>query len=248
MKKILLGGLFSLIALCVPMDLVAADFLAEADSIFAKGGIDNCRASIDLYLKALQAKPASYEANWKCARAHRTYGDKVKRRKREGWKKTCAECGKEGMHYAQQAIDLEPNEPEGYYFYGLSVAIYADGVSVLTALREGLRKKTQRSFEKAYEMDKMYDKAGPILALGRFYSVLPWPYKNKKKALRYYREFQATKHFASNMEAHIYLAELLLQVKGAEHKTEAKALLEKAAASDEAYYRDWASRLLREMK
>ena len=43
------------------------------------------------------------------------------------------------MHYAQKAIDLEPNKPEGYYYYGLSVGIYADGVSVLTALREGLK-------------------------------------------------------------------------------------------------------------
>jgi hypothetical protein len=248
MKKIGLGSLLFLFAFFLPSGVLAVDFLAEADTLYAKGGIENCRESIDLYLKALEANPASYETNWKCARAYRTYGDKVKRRKREGWKKTCAEYGKKGMHYGQQAIDLEPREPEGYYYYGLNVGIYADGVSVLTAFRQGLKKKTQRSFEKAYEMDKMYDKAGPVLALGRFYSVLPWPYKDKKKALRYYREYQATKHFAHNIEAHIYLAELLLQIRGKEHKTEAKALLEKAAESNEVYYREWARRLLEEMK
>jgi hypothetical protein len=222
--------------------------LSEADALYGDGELENCRESIDLYLKAISADPGSYEAHWKCARAHRNYGDKVKRQKREGWKKTCAEYGNKGMYYAQKAMDLEPNEPEGYYFYGLSVGIYADGVSVLTALREGLRKKTQRSFERVYNLDKMYDEAGVVLALGRFYSVLPWPYKDKKKALRYYREYQATEHFAGNDEAHIFLAELLLQLRGNEHKTEAKALLEKAAESEEVYYRDWAGRLLREMR
>lgn len=248
MNKNVLRGLFLLCAFTLPSHVSAFDFLAEADAIYAKGSVEDCRKSIDLYLKAVEEDPTSYEANWKCARAYRNYGDKAKKEEMEGWKKICAEYGKKGMHYAQKAIDLGPNEPEGYYFYGLSVGIYSDGVSVLTALREGLRKKTQRSFEKVYNLDKMYDKAGPILALGRFYSVLPWPYKDKEKALSYYREYQATEHFAQNDEAHIFLAELLLQLRGNEHKTEAKALLEKAAESDEVYYRDRARRLLREMR
>jgi len=248
MKKIVLGSLLFLFALILSSDVLAVDFLAEADALYAERGIENYRKSIDLYLKAVEVNPGSYEANWKCARAYRSYGNEVKKQKMEGWKKKCAEFGKQGMHHAQPAIDLEPNKPEGYYYYGLSVGIYADGVSVVTALREGLKKKTQRSFEKAYEMDKMYDTAGVILALGRFYAVLPWPYKDKKKALRYYREYQATKHFAHNDEAHVYLAELLLKLKGKEHRAEAKSLLEKAAESDEIFYRDWAIRLLGKME
>ena len=248
MKKIVLGSLLFLFALVLPSDILAVDFLAEADALYTTGGIESHRESIDLYLKAVEANPGSYEANWKCARAYRSYGNEAKEQKMEGWKKICAGYGKQGMHYAQPAIDLEPNEPEGYYYYGLSVGIYADGVSVLTVLREGLKKKTQRSFEKVYELDKMYDTAGVILALGRFYAVLPWPYKDKKKALKYYREYQATKYFARNDEARVYLAELLLKLKGEGHKTEAKALLEEAAESDEIYYRDWAIRLLGEME
>ena len=248
MKKIILGSLLFLFALVLPSDLLAVDFLVEADALYAKGGIENCRKSSDLYLKAIGANPGSYEAKWKCARAHRSYGNKTKKQKMEQWKNICAEYGKQGMHYAQLAIDLEPSEPEGYYYYGLGVGIYADGVSVLRAFREGLKKKTQRSFERVYELDKMYDTGGVMLALGRFFAVLPWPYKDKKKALRYYREYQATKYFAYNDEARVYLAELLLKLKGEGHKTEAKALLEEAAESDEIFYRDWAIRLLGEME
>ena len=248
MKKIALCSLLFLFFLIPGLDVPAAEFLAEADALYAKRGIENMRESIDLYRKAVEADPANYEANWKCARAFRNYGDKAKRQKLEGWEKICAEYGKKGMRCAERAIELEPDKPEGYYFYGLSVGIYADGVSVLTALREGLKNKTQRSFEKVYALDKMYDTGGAILALGRFFAVLPWPYKDKQKALRYYREYQATKHFTHNKEAHIYLAELLLQLKGEGHKAEAKALLEKAAESDEIFCREWALRLLEEMK
>ena len=145
-------------------------------------------------------------------------------------------------------MEQEPNKPEGFYYYGLSVGIYSDGVSILTALAEGLKNKTQNGFEKAYELDKMYDEAGPILALGRFWAVVPWPFKDKKKALKLYREYQGTQYFAGKGEGKVYLAELLLALGGKENKSEAKALLEKVAQSDETYFRDWANRLLREIK
>ena len=58
----------------------------------------------------------------------------------------------------------------------MSVVIYSNGVSIFTALAEGLKGKIQSSFEKAYELDKMMVDAGPILSLGRFWSVLHEPY------------------------------------------------------------------------
>jgi hypothetical protein len=38
------------------------------------------------------------------------------------------------MKYAQKAGELDPAKPEGYYYYGLNVGIYSDGVSIFTAL------------------------------------------------------------------------------------------------------------------
>ena len=98
--------------------------------------------------------------------------------------------GKKGMGYAQKAIDMQPDKPNGYYWYGVNVGIYSDGVSILTALKEGLKDKTQNSFEKAYQLDKMYEEAGAILALGRFWYVLPWPLNDKELSEKYYREYQ----------------------------------------------------------
>jgi hypothetical protein len=68
--------------------------------------------------------------------------------------------------------------------------VSSDGVSVFTALKEGLKDKTQTSFEKTYAIDKMYKEGGPMISLGRFWAVLPWPMRDREKSLQYYREYQ----------------------------------------------------------
>ena len=93
----------------------AADELAEADRLFSQGGLENLRQSIALTLTAVEQNPGSFEANWKCARAHREYANQAKRQDLADWKNTCAEHGKTGMQYAQKAIDLQPDKPDGYY-------------------------------------------------------------------------------------------------------------------------------------
>ena len=248
MKRILCTSLCIFLLMLVPIGVTAADYVAEADKLFDQGGLANYKKAIELYQKAIAENPDSYEANWKCARAHREYGDEAKSQKVEGWKEICAKYGQEGMQYAQKATELDPAKPDGYYYYGLSVGVYSDGVSIFTALAEGLKDKTQSSFEKTYDINKMYNKAGPMLSLGRFWAVLPWPMYDRKKSLKYYREYQTTEYFADNIEAHVYLGELLIQLGGDKNKAEAKGYLEKAAQSDDPYFKEKANELLAKLK
>jgi tetratricopeptide (TPR) repeat protein len=243
MKRTILATAISALFLAFPFVVAAADYLAEADRIFDQGGIENYKKSIDLYVKAVEQQPDDYEAAWKCARAHREYADKAKKKGIEGWKDICAQYGKAGMQYALKAIELKPERPDGHYYYGLNVGIYSDGVSILTALSEGLKGKTQQAFEKTYEINKMYNEGGPMISLGRFWSVLPWPLRDRKKALAYFREFQETKYFATNTEARLFLAELLIQMGGEKNKTEARGYLESALNSDEPYFKKRAKEL-----
>ena len=247
MKRTILGCLGLILVFIFPFNLPAADYVAEADKLFDQGGIENYKQAVDLYKKALAENPNDYEANWKCARAIREYGDTAKTEKIDGWKELCAKYGKEGMNYAQKATELKPERPDGYYYYGLNVGIYSDGVSIFKALSEGLKDKTQSSFEKAYTLNKLYKEGGPMIALGRFWQVLPWPMRDRKKSLKYYREYQATEYFADNIEVHVYLGELLIQIGGKDNKAEAKGYLEKAANSDDAFYKDRARELLKKI-
>ena len=226
----------------------AVDYLAEADKIFDQGGLENYKKSIDLYVKAVEQQTDDYEAAWKCARAHREYADEAKKKGVEGWEDICAQYGKAGMQYAQKAIELKPERPDGHYYYGLNVGIYSDGVSIFTALKEGLKDKTQTSFEKTYEINKMYKEGGPMLSLGRFWAVLPWPLRDRKKSLAYYREYQETQYFATNIEARLFLAELLIQMGGDKNKTEAKSYVEDGLKSDDPYFTDWAKQLQAKLK
>jgi len=88
----------------------------------------------------------------------------------------------------KKAKELEPEKIEGHYYYGLSAGTYSDGISILKALKEGLKKSTEKAFETAYAMDKMYEDGGPMLCLGRFWHQLPFPFKNKKRAEKYLAE------------------------------------------------------------
>jgi tetratricopeptide (TPR) repeat protein len=248
MKRTILAAAISALFLTFPFGVAAVDYLAEADRIFDQGGLDNYKKSIDLYVKAVEQHPDDYEAAWKCARAYREYADKAKKKGIEGWKEICAQYGKAGMQYAQKAIELKPERPDGHYYYGLNVGIYSDGVSIFTALKEGLKDKTQKSFEKTYEINKMYKDGGPMLSLGRFWAVLPWPLRDRKKSLAYYREYQQTKYFATNTEAQLFLAELLIQMGGDKNKTEAKSYVETALTSDDPYFKDWATQLQGKLK
>lgn len=204
-----------------------AGLMSQADDLFTpvNGTMDNYQKSIDLYKQILAAEPDNFEATWKCARSLRFYAYTAHQKNVEGWKKTCATIGKEGMNYAQKAIELRPDQPDGYYYYGLNVGIYSDGVSILTALKEGLKDKTQNSFEKVLELNPDYEKAGAVLSLGRFWSVLPWPLKKKDKALEYFRRYQETQYFGELPEGIIYYVELLIDMGGKKNKEEARQLL-----------------------
>ena len=248
MRVFILGMLGICLVLSVSDGLMAADSMAEADTLFGQGGLANLKEAIALYRQAMAADPQNYEATWKCARALREYGDTAKQKEIEGWKDICTRYGKEGMQVAEKAIALAPDRPDGHYYYGLSVGIYSDGVSIFTALKEGLKDKTQKSFEKTYALNKMYNDGGPMISLGRFWAVVPWPYRDRKKSLAYFREYQQTKYFETNTEAQLYLAELLIQMGGKENKLEAEGYVEKAANTDDPFFRSYAARLKSELE
>ena len=239
MKKIIFILTSILILFPLAINIVASDNLIQADAIYEKDNLEKVVESLPLYRKAVEEYPDNYETNWKMARALREYADLSMQADIEDWKNICKEYGKEGLKYAEIAQDLEPDKVEGHYFYGLCAGTYSDGISILKAIREGLRKKTERSFEKAYEIDKMYDDAGPILALGRMWHQLPRPFRKTSRSENYFEEYY--QHYPDNPQGLVYFAELLITRNKDER---AKELLEKAAQSNHLYFSNMAKELL----
>jgi len=240
MKRAFIVAAFVLL---VPFSLMATDFAAQVNDLCEeKGGTANCKVAVDIATKALAANPNGYTENWVMAQALRQYTDYYKREDKPGWKELCKSNGKKAMGYAEKAISLKPDGVEGNFWYGCSVGTYSDGVSIVTALKEGLKGKTQAGFEKAYAANKMYNKGGPMKALGRFWGVLPFPLKDKKKSLEYLTEYN--KYFPDNTEGQVFYGQALID-NG--KKKEARAVLEKAAASSDSYYAAEAKKLLADL-
>lgn len=225
-----------------------ADQMAQADRLLEKSDQAALKQAIGLYEKIIECEPENFEALWKCAKAHREYGETYKKQRLNQWQDVCRNYGKKGMAYAQKAIEIESKKPHGYLFYGLNVGIYADGAGILTALKEGLKDKTQKNLQKAYELDKSLEEGAPIVALGRFWQVVPWPFNDKDKAESLYREFQKTDFYEGNAEARVYLAELLADKWGSAPEKEARKLLQEARqVADDPYWRKKAQAMLNDL-
>jgi tetratricopeptide (TPR) repeat protein len=213
--------------------LAAASLLALAlllPAALCAESVANLKTAADVAVKAAVAAPADYGANWKAAKALRLYGDTAETQAVTGWQDIAKSVGKEGMKYGEIAQKLNPTGIEGWYYYGLCVATYSDGVSILTALAEGLKGKTQTAFETSYKMDKMFDDGGPILSLARFWQVLPGiAGRDRAKAEKLLNEYLAS--FATspnaNKDAWFFRGELY---RDTGRSAEAKLDFQKAAS------------------
>jgi hypothetical protein len=215
-----------------------------ASAAFAAGNIPALKAEADAAVKAAIAAPVDYTANWKAAKALRYWGDEAVKQEVQGFKDIAKAAGKDGMKYGEIATKLKPNGIEGWYYYGLCVGTYSDGVSIVTALTEGLKGKTQKGFESAYATDKSYDNGGPILALGRFWQVLPGiAGRDLKKSEQLYNEFIAMFGSTKDPNSDVWYYRGALY-KDTGRAAEAKVDLQKAASMGNAA----AAKLLAEIK
>lgn len=223
--KVLKVVIVVLSVLIVPLPILSQDtsfFMREGDALWEKRGVlENAEVSIVSYRKALEADANSYEACWKIARAYSFLGDMLPETKE--MRNRHKERGIEGMRYAKKALELNPEGVEGHYYYTLSLAQYSIGISIIKALAKGLGPKYEEHIGKALKINKMYDTAGSLRAVGRYWYKLPWPKRNMKKSIAYLEE--AVVSAPTNIRGHIYLAESYLKAK---EKERAKEQLQKA--------------------
>lgn len=234
-------------------DIERIDALHErgTEENYNASGLGLLKASLELCLACMEENPKEYEILWRCSRAAHQYAETARNLVAEGWETTCKDWGKRGMEIAEGAQGIKPDRVEGYFWQSACIGVYSDGTGIMTAVKEGFYKKSKTAIQKAYELDKRYNDYDPVFAKAMFHVTLPFPWKDKKKALAYYREFEeSTAWTVRPYIRRLYGADLLMEVKPKGYKEEAKGLLERALTAPhlQKYYKDWAEDLRSKLK
>jgi cytochrome c-type biogenesis protein CcmH/NrfG len=90
----------------------------------------------------------------------------------------------------------------------VGIGAYSQAVGILKALTDGLEGKFNERLDLALKLDPAFDRAGPLLAKGRYYYELPWPKRDLKKSASFFRK--VIEQHPESLRARFYLAEMLL--------------------------------------
>jgi hypothetical protein len=200
-----------------------AETLARIDALHARR--DDLQALAEerrLVDAAVAESGAAYGVLWRAARVYVWMGDDpslpTDQRSR---------LGKTGWELAERAIPLNPNDPAGHYWAAVGMGTYALGIGVMKALSMGIEGKFRERLGRAEQLAPGFERGGVGVAWGRFYERLPWPKRDRKKAVEHLRRTLAQYNPAS-LRARVFLAETLLHD---DQATEAKRLLDEVAAA-----------------
>jgi len=204
-----------------------ATLLAEADDAFAvrdqPGKMD---ADLALTRKAEKIAPNDYEVLWRLARHHYWLADDPEISNEEK-----ARIGKITWDYGDRATQANPARVEGWFFASSGVGMYSLGISIVTALFDGMESKFLDRLKKAQAIDPSFFEYGADVAWGRYWDELPWPMHDTDKSEIAYRKAMASS--PKNLRAKVYLAELRAKE---DDPAEAKQLLQAVLAAKPGAY------------
>lgn len=179
-----------------------APLLAQADAAYARrdepGALEELRARLD---DAQALAPDDFEVLWREARLAVWLADDPARSDEEK-----SRLGKRAWSFGDRAARAAPARVEGWNYAATGVGLYALGIGVLRALREGIEGKFKDRLRKAEQLDPGFSGGAIQTAWGRFWSRLPWPKRSNGKAKGALEA--ALRRNPDNVRAHVYLADV----------------------------------------
>lgn len=150
--------------------------LQQANELLATKQFSNIEQAIELLEKALAGEPQNGDLLWTLAKAYLYLGDRTTDQKLAVYEK--------GKAYADQAVEVVPNNPHGHYWQGALMGRIGQTRGVLNSLF--MVRPLQEAMERVLELDDRY--ADAHYALSSLYDQAPgWPLSvgNKNKALEH---------------------------------------------------------------
>ena len=158
-----------LVVLILPLALWSQDaeqILAQADALFeTMSDMETAENALGLYREALNLTEDKYEPYWKISMMHYYIGEPPESNKEK------KNIFSQAIYYAEKAIQLSPEQPDGYYWRGVNNGKYGESRGVLKSLF--LVKPIKSDMNKVIELDPEYEDGGAYRVLGRVYFKLP---------------------------------------------------------------------------
>jgi hypothetical protein len=139
--------------------------------------------------------------------------------------------GKLGWDYGDRAARLRPDRVEGWFYGASGVGQYSLGISVVTALFQGMESKFTDRLSKGQAIDPALNGYAADVSWGRYWYELPWPKYDAQKSEKAYRK--ALRGNPGNLRAKAYMAELFLKE---DYVKEAQKLLDEVVAATPGKY------------
>jgi len=182
----------------------AEEYIAQGDALFNEmKDMAAAKESEALYHKAIGLMDNRYEAFWRLSRILYYIGEHTEK------KKDKKAIFAQGVYYAERAIELEPEKPDGHYWHGVNNGKYGETRGVLKSLF--LVKPIKKAMNKVIEIDRSYEEGGPDRVLGRVYFKLPgFAGGSKEKSLEHL--LKSKEYGPDDAVTRLYLAETYLEL------------------------------------
>jgi tetratricopeptide (TPR) repeat protein len=201
------GILAFLAAVCFAYSLFGQtpeELIAQGDALFEKmEDMSTAKEAQSLYHKAIGQMDNKYEAFWRLSRILYYIGEHTEKKKEK------KSIFSQGVYYAERAIELEPEKPDGHYWHGVNNGKYGETRGVLKSLF--LVKPIKQAMNKVIELDRSYEDGGADRVLGRVFFKLPgFAGGSKEKSLEHL--LKSKEYGPNDAVTRIYLAETYLEL------------------------------------
>lgn len=191
-----------LVPAVVPAQVADGGVLTAARAAYeARGEPARAKDAVELFKRAAEEDPASYDARWEGARAAYFFGTYTRTDAPDSEKMAIFDGG---ITLAKQAVALSPKGVEGHFWLGVLYGVYGEAKGIFKSL--SMVPLIKQEMQSCLEEDPAVEGWGPDRVLGRMYYKLPF-FKggDNKKSIAYLEKSLAGA--PTNALTRLYLAE-----------------------------------------
>jgi hypothetical protein len=190
----------------------------NANELYAdRENLASARHAADIWASELAKDAKLFEAAWKLSRVCYWLGGHAPQGERRSFLQR-------GMAAAQQAIDAQPNRPEGHFWRAANMGTLAESSGMSGGLK--YRKPVKMELETVLRIDPSFMDGSADRVLGRWYFRVPG-FLGGSKTLAEQHLRASLKYDPNSTVSHFFLAELLIdQRRTGEARTELQAVID----------------------